>query len=72
MNDLTERLDRIANRLVPVSGYLMYVATSNGRCAQEPDEHEEGCDCECCRAFLGTQDCITQLAKIVDELRGKE
>lgn len=67
-DELKAKLGELADRLVPVAGYLMYVATSNGRVAREPDEHDEGCDCQCCRAFLATQDVTTKLGEIVRAL----
>jgi len=70
--DLIARLNSLADRLVPVAGYLMSVATSNGRCAAKPDEHDEGCGCQCCRAFVATQSAITELSKIIHELHEED
>ncbi len=63
---LKERIAKVANRLVPVAGFLMFVATSNGRCARWPEEHEEGCECQTCTAFLTVQSCITELSGLAD------
>ncbi len=66
--ELVSRLDVLADRLVPVAGYLMRVATSNGRCAAEPDIHEPNCPCELCRAFFATQSVTTELTEIIGAL----
>ena len=59
-----EKLNEIADRLVPVAGALMQVA-----CSQE-QEHAKSCTCYLCRAFLGTHACINDLERIIRELEG--
>ncbi len=63
-----ERLNTIADSLVSVAGTLMMVALTNGRSATEPEIHEEGCDCNICRAFLSTQAAITNLSEIIEQI----
>jgi len=65
---IRDQLDKTANALCSVSGFLMHVATSNGRVAREPDEHDAGCDCRCCEAFQATQQATTDLAAIVKQI----
>ncbi len=65
--DQRAKLNAIADRLAPIAGFLMGVALSNGRIAREPEIHEEGCDCQVCRAFLGTQQCMNELEALLRE-----
>lgn len=69
--EIADRLDRLADSLVPVAGTLMCVAVSNGRCAAEPDSHEEGCTCQVCKAFVTTQAATTGLSEIIKALRNR-
>ncbi len=65
--ELSNKLDELANKLVPVAGLLMHVACSNGRVAREPEIHEEDCKCQVCCAFLAVQDVINRLEKITHD-----
>lgn len=60
----SRQLNLIADSLVPVAGALMFIATSNGRCAREPEIHEEDCDCQVCRAYVAVQSAITELERM--------
>lgn len=53
--------NRVANDLVPVAGELMR------RACGDSFEHEEGCACNTCRAFLATQKATTDLAALLSE-----
>ncbi len=69
--EVLAKLNALADKLVPVAGTLMMVATSNGRCAREPDVHEEHCDCQVCKAFLATQAVITGLDEAIKSIKGE-
>jgi len=66
--ELLGRLNDIATQLAPVAGTLMMVACSNGKAPWQPEEHDEGCDCQICRAFLATLDAQNKLEAIIKEL----
>lgn len=52
-------LSKIADKLTTVAGTIMMVA------CQDPEIHEETCMCHLCRAYVNTQNSITELEKII-------
>jgi hypothetical protein len=66
--DIRDYLNDLGNKLVPVQGFLMHIACSNGRVAAQPEIHEADCDCRLCRCFLSVQDAITKTDAIVKAL----
>lgn len=66
--EMKKRLSDAADRLCPVAGLLMHVATSNGEVAREPEIHEEGCECQVCEALLNTHAVMNELEAVIREV----
>lgn len=70
-DDLRGALNNWSDRLVPVAGLLMQVACSNGRVASEPEEHDEGCKCRVCEAFMTVQAIQNEMGRTIRLLAKK-